>query len=121
MTKAKQNEIAVGLSEHSRTGGDCYGCPYKNVAFCHHKLCEDALELLKAQEPRLLTKEDFSDNENADYRGALPAWIEHKYEDVYGGSGYWGSWNVDEFDIYDQIRPWTSRPTDEQREATPWN
>ena len=54
MTKAKQNEIAVGLSEHSRTGGDCYGCPYRNEPFCHHKLCEDALELLKAREPKVI-------------------------------------------------------------------
>ena len=66
MTKAKQNEIAVGLSEHSRTGGDCYGCPYKNEVFCHHKLCEDALELLKAQEPKdgkvyIITKGEYSD------------------------------------------------------------
>ena len=54
MTKAKQNEIAAGLAEHARTGGDCYGCPYQNEPFCHHKLCKDALELLKAQEPRLV-------------------------------------------------------------------
>ena len=51
MTKAKQNKIAAGLAEHARTCGDCYGCPYRNEPFCHHKLCKDALELLKAQEP----------------------------------------------------------------------
>ena len=50
-SKAKENEIIVGLVEHAKTGGDCFGCPYQKEAFCHHKLCKDAIELLKAQEP----------------------------------------------------------------------
>ena len=72
------------------------------------------------QEPRLLTKKDFENNPLLDYRGALSVWIEHKYPVAYGGAGYWGSWTVDEFDIYDTIRPWTSLPTVDQMEAVKW-
>ena len=50
MTKAKENEILLALKEHSMNGGDCFSCPYQKEPFCHHKLCKDTLELLKAQE-----------------------------------------------------------------------
>lgn len=97
-----------------------YGCGY-----CHTggnevpKAFNMAISILR-NKPRLLTKDDFENNPMCDYRGALPVWIEHKYPDVYGGLGYWGSWTANELDIYDTIRPWTSRPTTEMMEATPW-
>lgn len=95
-------------------------CPYDNSKRCISILHDDALDLLKTQEPRPLTKQDFDNNPMLDYRGALPAWIEHKYPQAYGGLGYWGSWELEDFNLYDTIRPWTVQPIEEQMEATPW-
>ena len=91
---------------------------------------DDALELLKDQEPRVLTHEEadaiaHQTEETAIYlerkshkslyaaiagdtQGRVPniSWLgkERNYQDEYGIS-----W-----------RCWSSKPTDEQREATPW-
>ena len=49
---AKLNEMIAGLTEHAKADGDCYGCTYRKELFCHHKLCKDVLDYIKAQEPR---------------------------------------------------------------------
>ena len=80
---------------------------------------ECAIEMLKAQEPRLLTPDDFNDNPDRDTYGNLPCWLESREPLV---ASAWNRWNEDDF-IRPQtrnFRPWTSRPTDAQREATPW-
>lgn len=71
----------------------------------------DAIFLLKAQEPRLLSEEDFA---NADQDGYIPAWVEN-----IAGDQYWSL--VQKIDLQcKNYHIWTSRHTDEQREATPW-
>ncbi len=76
---------------------------------------QDALELLKAQEPRLVTESDFN---GADEYGYIPVWTEEKDGDMY--------WEcipkvaITDPDGIGVLRYWTSRPIDAQREATPW-
>lgn len=72
---------------------------------------EDVIALLKTQEPRLVTIEDFGD---ADEFGWLPAWCEE-----YTGAVYCECILVDALKEKG-IRHWTRRPTDEQREAIAW-
>jgi hypothetical protein len=99
------------------------GHPYNE---CVEMLLRDALELLKAQEPKLLTIEEIT--------GDGECW----FEGINGACGYadcymctvskevevnrismkpeYVSWD----DFKKKWRCWTSRPTDEQREATQW-
>ena len=120
--------------------GDCMGgdCPYGPRIECHKELLQDALALLKAQEPRVMTLEEV--------RGSLkqPIWEEvrssHKNlytgwvlaYDIQKGQGITGTrlgmaepsgrmaWYGLE-DYGTKWRCWDKRPTDEQREDTPWN
>lgn len=73
---------------------------------------KDALPLLKAQEPRLVTIDDFK---GANEYGWLQAWCEEQT----GGAVYCECILADALKAK-RIRYWTSRPTDEQREAEPW-
>ena len=86
-----------------------------------------AIEVLKAQEPRVMTLEEVL--------GGDECWVEYPN----GGCGYadcYLSYTTNGVDIYRTMqhdfnvplanygktwRCWTSRPTDAQREATPWN
>lgn len=75
----------------------------------------DTCELLKAQEPRIVTEADFK---NADEAGFIPAWCEEKdTAEVYCECISIGALEDAKFG---HMRWWTSRPTDEQMEATPW-
>ena len=97
---------------------------YKHADY-YQMVCKDALELLKAQEPRVMTLEEA--------RKDIEVW----YESVNGACG-WGDLCYDanlELALYTlhgikgvkeeaygkTWRCWTSRPTDEQREAVAWN
>ena len=108
--------------------GDCNSaeCPYKGVN-CFTDLMEDALELLKAQEPRVMTLEEAT--------GDGECWFEHKngacgYADCYMCTGVQAA-EIDRImkapeyltlKTYSKTwRCWTSRPTDEQREKVKWD
>ncbi len=73
---------------------------------------KDALALLKEQEPRLITADDFK---NADTWGWIPAWCEEK-----DGSSYWEMITVGALEET-KYQYWTARPTDEQRKAVKWD
>ena len=95
-------------------------------------MCRDVAnrleELLKAQEPRVMTISDFKD-EGVYYLEALPPFVLRPviyrldYSDPRHYNFVWKydqfTWNTDEYGK--TWRGWTSRPTDEQREETPWN
>lgn len=95
-------------------------CPYAgtggNGVSCMTKMMRDALALLKAQEPRVLTLAEYKALAEKPKEERDPVWEEWPGlkntwaipNQAYGGYGT--SW-----------RCWTSRPTDEQREATSWN
>ena len=77
--------------------------------------CMGAISVLKAQEPRLVTAEDFA---NADEWGYLPVWTEEKNGDLY--CECIPSVAVTDEDYKAQYRHWTSKPTDEQRKMMKW-
>ena len=115
----------------------CNECPYEGA--CSNRLKNDALELLKAKQPRVLTLDEvmkhyslppvFVDDLNMqeDYlQDIQPLYFEFQPD---------RPWNVHWFN-YDQVgkiykgitaaygtvvRAWSAKPTDEQREATPWD
>lgn len=86
-----------------------------------------AIEVLKAQEPRVMTISDFKD-EGVYYLEALPPFVlrpviyrlDHSdprhYNFVWKYDQF--TWNTDEYGK--TWRCWTFRPTDEQREAAKW-
>lgn len=90
------------------------------------KYAEDALKLLKAQEPRLITEEDFEDKTMVDDACGLPVWVEYRRDDEWGEyledtSDEWAIVYKQHYRTDKSMRYWTSRPTDEQRENTPWD
>jgi len=103
-------------------------CPYKDSdapGGCKDELMHDALLLLKAQEPRVMKVGDVRSWVNSDRTAREPVIIEMR-------NGVC-AWIVDDevrelkgaedltSELYGKTwRCWTSRPTDEQREATPW-
>ena len=118
-------------------------CPYyqKCGAFYENNeaLLKDALTLLKAQEPRVMNAEELRQYLMVNKNGLLshdqwqelgqraPLYIEFRRPDEYQvnwrtaenlrpwamESMFWDNYNKDR-------RCWTSRPTEEQREAAPW-
>lgn len=105
----------------------CEKFPYmsevgKTVPNCVKTMRTDAVSLLKAQEPRVMTLEEIKDYDK-------PVWIDEKG---------WGGWKLPfyKFDlgIYaifghecylvenygKEWLPWTSRPTEEQRKKVKW-
>ena len=102
-------------------------CPYKDTD-CEIAVMEDALALLKAQEPRVMTLEEIRMHEVywAERENVSRPWpiamhhirnVGPLNEPVY--QDYMG----DDFNIkeYGKIwRCWTSYPTDEQRKAVKW-
>lgn len=100
------------------------GHPYNE---CVEMLLRDALELLKAQEPRLLTIEEITGDGECWFEGINGAC---GYADCYMCTGSkevevhrismkpeYVSWD----DFKKKWRCWSYRPTDEQRKAAKWN
>lgn len=88
-------------------------CPYEGDGGCIGSLMRDSLALLKAQEPRVMTLEEAKSAFVVEYRSGKMREVGSAMLDL----------DVDPLNAeYGKIyRVWTSRPTDEQREATPWN
>ena len=73
--------------------------------------------LLKKQEPRIITLEDFENNQKLDDSGHLNVWEE--YRD--GSRSGWNTINVNDVSCFSDIRRyWTDRPTEEQQQAVKW-
>lgn len=130
--------------------GFCFFCPYndgidENVE-CKQKWADDALELLKAQEPRVMTLEEvcaavqknatlFTECEKENqwvtegmaHFSDLALFNDPKYDEckitfirhTYDGTQK-NEWYVRLKNYNKTWRCWTSRPTDEQREAVKW-
>ena len=98
----------------------CEICPYATIGddTCQtmDALFGDALALLKAQEPRLVTESDF---DGADEYGYIPVWTEEKDGDMYCECILRVA--IPDPDDIGVVGYWTSRPTDEQREAVKWD
>ena len=78
---------------------------------------DDARALLEHEAPRLLIEADFH-TDKADAGGAIPCWKESKSPTRRSGWAVivYGKWLADK----PTARYWTDKPTDTQREATPW-
>ena len=110
-----------------------FACGRAGFSSATVKMIEDALDTiedaLKAQEPRVMTLEEVADWHKRPESEREPIYVEYlpnsglgisRWTIEYFGfnpnlypnknSGYYGKW----------LRCWTSRPTDKQREATPW-
>lgn len=134
---ADREKVIKGLGCHMGAGF-CDDCPY--IESCGEDnagqaLLADVMALLKKQEPRLMTLTEVVDGVNT------PAWFEGRSNgsykgwvliyDVQDGMGITGTrvgvtkaghitiWPSHE--LYgSKWRCWTDKPTDAQREATPW-
>lgn len=119
-------------------GGSCGLCPYDNITYgsCRHSLEDDALTLLKAQQPHVLTLEEVEDAldtvvwvdrpqiENSSDEYALITAYSRKLKSVElrfidKGRRGWRRWSYEQYGK--TWRCWDKRPYDEQRKAAKWN
>ena len=102
-------------------------CPYISDGRCYETIKRDALALLKEQEARVMKPEEIPDYDGAIYledfgepeiaiavydrgvAGRVKFAIRGTRSTIAGYDDYNKRW-----------RAWTSRPTEEQREAVPW-
>ena len=114
--------------------GDCDNCPYnENTRYCDTQLMRDAIAMLKVQEPRVMTLKEINHLKYGSpyiIETNIPSDEPRLMYGLYSHKGMAGNYTFDTvdrrrnlFDVdYGKIwRCWTSRPTDEQRKATPWN
>lgn len=132
----KREKVIKGLKWCMNEEHDCYrekGCPYENEGEdvgCKYALHRDALELLKAQEARVMTlgevkllDSDYYYLESMRSPGKELREIVGPYgltcvtwpgitgvRQTMGDKGYGKTW-----------RCWTSRPDEKRRAETPWN
>ena len=128
----KREKVIKGLECCSKGDcADCDNCTYHGIQTdvpCESTLMRDALALLKAQVPRVMEFDDVV--------GGDECWLEAingacGYADCYACTGtgevqvfrckYDNPQYIMAKDYLKTWRCWTSRPTDEQREAIPWN
>ena len=121
MDREKVIEWADKCTSPEHKSEDCNGCPYhsyhEGFYSCIEYLMMDAVELLEEQEPRIITLEDFENNQKLDDSGHLNVWEEYKD----GSRSGWNTINVNDVSCFSDIRRyWTDRPTEEQRKAVKW-
>ena len=108
----------------------CKGCPYGpcNVR-CGGDLHADALALLKAQEPRVMTYDELATFDGAFmlelYDISELDWVFFFDTDTKSDAIWVEGFDGERYVVYREdygnfTRCWTSRPTDEQRQAVKW-
>lgn len=128
MTEHEMRERVIrGLEQYKEAG-------WTGINDYYRPFVSDALDLLKAQEPRVMTLEDLQRAQDDE----VPIWFESRGT-WHGRKGFWifvydiikngMRYNAGHMCSYGVLglsainktwRCWTSRPTDTQREATPW-
>ena len=100
--------------------GMCEDCPYDTNAGrmkCNlGDMHVDALALLKAQEPRVMTLDEYKALAEKPKEERDPVW-----EEWHGLRSTWAIPNQAYGGYGTSWRCWTSRPDQATREATPWN
>ena len=140
---AELDKVLKGLDICGGDEPNCQNCPYYgehgNGFGCETIMQRDALELLKIHYPRVIGITEITESHNALKEGCV--WLETKFgalAPVFVQFPYKGEirmyspyyhpakdteinetwWPIES---YEKIwRCWTFRPTDEQREETPW-
>lgn len=135
-------KVLKGLEAHATASGCIKNCPYWAIEKldCSQELAADALSLLKAQQPRVLTIEEVAGRIALEqikpiyleygpmsrYEGKIIEIIPHN---VYFTEMCTFEW-IDENNLTDGVfidemntvwRCWNVRPTDEQRKAAKWD
>ena len=127
------NKVIKGLECCLHGPMQCEKCPYmaevgKTVPNCVKTMRTDAIALLKAQEPRVMTLKEIISAEcvwieyatSGNVVIALP-WDIELTDDTYNFIGMPNCF-VEFRSLYgEEWRCWTSRPTDEQRKAAKWD
>lgn len=133
----KREKVIWGLeacNRQSYNGSDCQNCPYyedEDTAELPFGICniqdmfDDALALLREQEPRVMTLEEVRDSDDWMWIEYLSGYVEwQKQSDIFGCYEDGVMWNDSTFDCNDSYgiewRCWTSRPTPEQMRDTKW-
>ena len=111
----------------------CANCPYNQPKIpCTRLLAADALALLEAQQPRVMTLEETKKTDYVWYESrtgfVFPASVRVSLNtlDGYYTVDVWKIWHSEpewmpEKEYGKTWRCWTARPTPEQREAMKWN
>lgn len=133
MDKLDKVISALGNCTDSRK---CRDCPWDECEFFCKQITIpaglglDALELLRAKQPRVLTLEEAKQWNEQNNHEKEPVYIENIHEPDFTYA-YVGDFrtsvasyklsNGHEFDGYGETwRCWTARPTEKQMEETPW-
>ena len=132
----KREKVIKGLEWCMNEKHDCYrekGCPYENEGEdigCKYALHSDALALLKAQEPRVMTLEEVKMLDRDYYYLESMRSPGKELREIVGAYGLtcvtwpsitWARQTMGDSGYGKTWRCWTSRPTDEQREVTQWH
>ena len=131
MTEQEKRKKVIRGLEWCLFKTGCNGCPYRNDCDDGTNMEKDALALLQAQEPRVMTLEEVKASKGNDIYLELSScpddtpYITAATLDGVGKYGVSFYHTVCNFCNYGRRaygwRCWTSRPTDAQREAIPWN
>jgi len=129
-TQEKRERVIQGLAVCVPAGCGREKCPYYDGPEseywgnpdgyrCEFDLRQDAISLLKAQEPRVMTLEEYDAWTDLPFTERDPVFHEERTER--GTVTCWVNTTVCSLREYGKNdRCWTSRPTDEQREAVKW-
>lgn len=135
----EKEKVMRGLESHAnpKTCETCAGeeCPYYYMGgsfpelSCSSFLAADALAFLKEQEPRVMTLDEVYDLHRGDCMFVeIRDGIECNALMLYACENYYVDFRSADYKIIGkdtslyqkQWRCWTSRPTEEQRKAVPW-
>jgi len=114
-----REKVIKGLKQH-RDGQfhSCDNCPYVNETGCQFKLYSDALTLLKEQEVRELTMDEWQEWKNNPKRNPVCKLWEHDTSPM---------WILNPNDVHEpallmgKLKLFTGKPTFEQCMAVKWN
>lgn len=132
---ADREKTIKGLEAHATASGCMKNCPYWRIEAlnCSQELAADALALLEAQQPRVLTLEEVKASKGKDlileyspwkYGGRIVAAVTIE---GCGSRGVSFALSVAcDYTAYNRKhsfgwRCWSARPTDEQRKAVEWD
>jgi hypothetical protein len=124
----KLEKVILGLKCH-KAGfyEECLKCPFHDDGR-ETTLCNDAIALLRDQEPRVMTFEEIKDNmgvpvcveyaDNENWNGYGVPTSDHKaYIMIYGANAYCANYAHTHNTAW---RAWSAKPSEQQMKETPW-